>query len=179
MLVSIQIYMASPRSGLALGLVLSASVALIAMWVLLVRSQPALGPLELARGMNLRPPLQPQVVQFSCWAIDVPLSNQVRVIRRNNWTVAIAVEPACMPEGDFILSVPATRKELLRLTQRPEARFLLDSSGVVTAVRITRTSGSPELDAKVVELIGRRRFSAHYCGECKVDTAVNVEFSNR
>ena len=102
--------------------------------------------------------------------------NQFKTIRTDDLEVAVTVEPACMPEGDFIFSVQATAKEFLALTQTPTVEFRITPRGHVADAEILHTSGSKELDTQILGLIEGREFKVDRCGGCRVQTTVNVEF---
>jgi TonB family protein len=144
-------------------------------WVILEKSEQRLSATEMVVG-HVRPPILPQVLRFSCNDRDVPLGNQFKTTRGDDWELAVTVEPACMPEGDFVFSVQATPKEFLALTQTPTVEFVIAPNGHVASTGILRASGSKELDSRVLSLIERRKFTVGHCAGCRVETTVNVEF---
>jgi TonB family protein len=146
------------------------------IWISREKFQQHLSPAELAVGRHVRAPGLPQVFTISCNGRDVPLGHQLETRRGGDWEMmAVTIEPACMPEGDFIFSVEATPQEFLTLAQAPSARFTITPKGAVREARILHPSGSKELDARILRLIEQRRFKVG-CGECRVETTVNVEF---
>jgi TonB family protein len=82
------------------------------------------------------------------------------------------------PTGPFVLSVTANPREYLHFERDPLVSFVVDEDGGVLAVKIEKTSGSPELDAKAVSLIEETKY--HQRGDCvakwSVRTTVFVDF---
>jgi TonB family protein len=170
--------MAAPKTKsrhvyLFVGFALGASLVM----VLFVRGPGrTLSASELNSKTHVRPPIPAQTMRFSCDGRDVPLGMQWKTIREGDWELAVALEPACLPAGDFIFSVSATAKEFLAVTGVPQVQFRITKSGNVRDAKITHSSGSNELDARILAALAHRRFKSDSCGECEVEATVSVDF---
>ena len=168
--------MTSPVTRVFMTVALVGCMIATGIWISHGRFQRRLSPSELAVGHHVRAPIGPQVLTVSCEGRDEPLGQQFKTRHGGDWeTMTVTVEPACMPEGDFVFSVEATPQEFLAFAQTPTVRFTITPNGAVGQTRMVRPSGSRELDARILRLIEERRFKVG-CGECRVETTVNVEF---
>jgi TonB family protein len=75
------------------------------------------------------------------------------------------------------LGIKATPRQYTRYDRNPRVSFVIDGNGNVADVRLLESSGSTELDHRVVGWLGNLRYSPQSgCGSWKVETSVNIEF---
>ena len=65
---------------------------------------------------------------------------------------------------------------MTKLNYRPLVSFDVSSSGIVSKVKLIRSSGSSTLDEKALRQISSYRYPRHNCGACKMSMTVGVDF---
>jgi len=81
----------------------------------------------------------------------------------------------CCPEGDLSFSIEASAREFLAYKRSPTVDFEITAAGQIRHVRILQSSGSKDLDARVLTLIESRNLVANKCA-CRAQATVGVEF---
>jgi hypothetical protein len=72
--------------------------------------------------------------------------------------------------------VEATAIEMTQLCCRPWVSFQVASTGLITDVKLLRSSGSRTLDQKAVWQASAGRYPRHNCGLCRVFSPMNLGF---
>jgi TonB family protein len=91
-----------------------------------------------------------------------------------------ALFAGCKPQGNFYLvAAPSTPAEACATRNRPEVAFQLTKSGEVQNVALTRGSGNPSVDRKVLQMVRDSRYPATNCGACAVFARVPVSLNCR
>ena len=91
-----------------------------------------------------------------------------------------ALFAGCKPQGNFYLvASPSTPHEACDTRNQPEVAFLLTESGEVKNVALTRGSGNPSVDQKVLQMVRDSRYPSTNCGACAVFAKVPVSLKCR
>ena len=86
----------------------------------------------------------------------------------------------CRPTGNFYLvAPPSTQQEACETRNRPEVAFDLTELGEVKNVVLTRGSGKPSVDRKVLKMVRDSRYPATNCGACSVFAELPVNLKCR
>jgi len=86
-----------------------------------------------------------------------------------------ALSTGCKPQGNFYIVGPqSTPEEVCKSKIEPEVGFKLTSSGEVINIALTRSSGSPTVDRKVLQMVREGHYPPTNCGACKVSARVPV-----
>jgi len=109
-----------------------------------------------------------------------------KVHRQYGWTLYGGDAPiralfaGCKPQGNFyIVAAPSTPEEACETRNQPEVTFQLTESGEVQNVALTRGSGNPSVDRKILQMIRDSRYPATNCGACAVFAKVPVSLNCR
>jgi TonB family protein len=151
---------------------LVALVAVVACALFILRLSPSkLTFSELNVGNLPRVPMQASAATVECTrglVVNLESAN-------GEWSV-IQDHPPCTVIGIFLLVVKATADEMRKLNCRPLVSFEVAPSGLVSDVKLVRSSGSTTLDEKAVRQIIAYRYPRHNCGMCKMSISMNVDF---
>jgi TonB family protein len=147
-------------------------IALVASALLIRRfSLLQLTPTQLRIASLPHAPVQMNRVTIRCTlGLDVELSNA-----NGQWR-AIQDHPPCDVSGIVLQSVEATPAEMTNLNYRPLASFEVSASGIVSKVKLLRSSGSSTLDEKALRQVRSYHYPRHDCGACKMSMAIGVDF---
>lgn len=155
---------------LAIALTCAAGVG---YWRVIWHPERSLSASELSRWRHLRAPVRPMSIQLSCRTTDAVPEKQSKLIPGTD--VSSPTTKVCSPEGDLAFSIQASPREFLAYQRSPTVCFEITAIGQVRHVRILQSSGSKDLDAKVLTLIESRNFVPNKC-ECLAQATVGVEF---
>ena len=157
---------------LAIALTCAASVG---YWRVVWHPERSLSAPELSRRRPLRAlaPLPVRSARLSCRVADAEPDKQPKLIPGTD--VSAPTLTVCAPGGDFTFSIQASAQEFLAYKGDATAGFTITAAGQVRDVRILHSSGSEELDARILSLIASRNFTPNHC-ECRVQANVGVEF---
>jgi TonB family protein len=147
-------------------------IALVASGLLVRRfSFLPLTPAQLRIGSLPHAPAQMNRVTIRCTVgLAFELSNA-----NGEWRVS-QDHPPCDVSGIVLQSVEAAPAEMTKLNCRPLVSFDVSASGVVSKVKLLRSSGSSTLDEKALHQVTSYRYPRHNCGACKMSMAVGVDF---
>lgn len=147
-------------------------IALVASMLLVGRfSLLQLTPAQLRVGSLPHAPAQMNRATIRCTlGLAFELSNA-----NGEWRV-IQDHPPCDVSGGALQSVQATPVEMTKLNCHPWVSFEVSASGVVSKVKLLRSSGSSTLDEKAQHQVSSYRFPPHNCGTCEMPMAVGVDF---
>jgi TonB family protein len=147
-------------------------VALVASALLVRRfSILQLTPAQLRIASLPHAPVQMAPATIRCTGgLAVELSNA-----NGQWRV-IQDHPPCDVSGMILQSVEATPAEMTKLNCRPLVSFEVSASGIVSKVKLLRSSGSSSLDEKALHKVNSSRYPRHNCGACKMSIAVSIDF---
>lgn len=147
-------------------------IALVASALLVRRfSLLQLTPAQLRIGSLPRAPAQMNRATIRCTlglAFELSHAN-------GEWSVN-QDHPPCDVSGIALQSVEATSAEMTKLNCRPLVSFEVSASGVVSKVKLLRSSGSSTLDEKALHQVSSYRYPRHNCGACEMSMAVGVDF---
>ncbi len=91
-----------------------------------------------------------------------------------------ALFPGCKPQGSFYLvAAPSRPAETCAMRNQPEVAFQLTKSGEVKNIVLTRGSGNPSVDRKVLQMVRDSRYPATNCGACAIFARVPVSLNCR
>ncbi|SRR6266581_1504553 len=79
----------------------------------------------------------------------------------------------------YLVASPSTPHEACDTRNQPEVAFLLTESGEVENVALTRGSGNPSVDQKVLQMVRDSRYPSTNCGVCAVFAEVSVSLKGR
>lgn len=165
--------MANSVKRLAILTIALTCAAGVSYWRVVWHPERSLSASELSRGRHLRAPVRRMSTQFSCRTTDAALEKRPKLIPGTD--VSFSTAEVCFPEGDFTFSIQASPREFLACKSDPTAGFTITAAGQVRDVRILHSSGSKELDARILSLIASRNFTSNNC-ECRVQANIGVEF---
>jgi len=115
-------------------------------------------------------------VQMNRATIRCTLGMAVELSNANGQWRVIQDDPPCDVSGIVLQSLEATPAEMTKLNYCPLVSFDVSSSGIVSKVKLIRSSGSSTLDEKALRQVSSYRYPRHNCGACKVLMAVGVDF---
>lgn len=146
--------------------------ALVALTLLVRRfSVLQLTPAQLRIGSSIHAPAQMSQVTIRCTlGLVFELSNA-----NGEWRV-IQDHPPCDVSGIVLQSVEATPTEMTKLNCRPLVSFEVSANGIVSKVKLIRSSGSSTLDEKALHQVSSYHYPPHNCGACKMSMPVGVDF---
>ena len=147
-------------------------IALVALALLVRRfSLPRLTPAHLRIGSLIHAPVQMNRATIRCTlGLDFELSNA-----NGEWRV-FQDHPPCDVSGIVLQSVEATPAEMTKLNCRPLVSFEVSAGGIVSKVKLLRSSGSSTLDERALHQVSSYHYPRHNCGECKMSMQVGVDF---
>jgi len=116
-------------------------------------------------------PLSPTTIRISCELTDDEVAARTKQMRGMH---TYGVDLTCNPEGDLFLSVEATRDEFLAHVKEPHVRFRVTEKGEVADAEIASSSGSKELDSRVLRQALSLKFKANHC-KCRIEENVPVD----
>lgn len=126
---------------------------------------------ELKVSNLLRVPIQESAITIECTrGFSLRLENA-----NGEWSV-IQDHPPCAVSGIALQPVKATATEMVRLKFRPLFSFQVAATGMISNVKLLRSSGSTTLDERAIRQVFAHRSPSHNCGVCKMSTSVNVDF---
>jgi TonB family protein len=78
------------------------------------------------------------------------------------------------PEGDFFVSVEVARNELPAHLEEPKVKFWIAENGEIVDAEIVHSSGSAELDERILHQVVSLKFSpSHH--KCRIEETIPVD----
>lgn len=115
-----------------------------------------------------RTPLPPQTVSISCTESTTDPTGG------SHSKISGLVDEVHSPEGDFLVSVEATRDELPAHLEEPKVRFWIAENGEIVDAEIVHSSGSKELDKRILHQVATLKISpSHH--RCRIEESVPVD----